>query len=430
MEFVAEFRDPVHGFIPVTSWELKIINSAPFQRLRRIRQLAWTDMVYPGAMHTRFEHSLGVMHVAYRLFEAVCARNELLLKQDGYDGSSLEHARVIVRLAALLHDIGHSPFSHGGEELFPYKADGITRYSHEEYSGAVLEFLLREVIEEDKKLEKYRIKASDIRDFFSPHIASNRAFVLWKTLVAGQMDADRMDYLLRDSLHSGVSYGKYDLDRIVQTVTLCKVAENGDDSALVVGIEEGGTHAIEGLILARYMMFTQVYFHKTRVIYDYHLTQAMKFLLKDVGGYFLPPTSEANISDFVKWDDWRVLGKIKEKLAGEHGELLESRDHYREVYQTPETPDLKQLQELENVVAALKENAIDNIVMRADKSWYKLNKEPIYVRQEMGSDKFVSLHEISPILRALDPIHQARIYVPKHLRATAQEVTNKITGGK
>ncbi|KMQ49606.1 phosphohydrolase [Chitinispirillum alkaliphilum] len=115
-----EIRDPVHGFISLSSWERDIINHPVFQRLRRIRQLGLTDMVYPGAMHTRFEHSLGVMHVATLMFDAVTAKSKKILFDElDYNEDGLGRDRQILRLSALLHDVGHSPFSHAGEELMP-----------------------------------------------------------------------------------------------------------------------------------------------------------------------------------------------------------------------------------------------------------------------------------------------------------------------
>src|SRR2546430_1944302 len=134
-----ELRCPVHGFIPISDWERVIIAQPAFQRLRRIRQLAWTDQVYPGAMHTRFEHSLGVMHLATRLYDSIVERSGPLLKSYyGYDAAGFHRDRVLVRFAALLHDVGHSPFSHAGEEVFPFRPVGEKRYVHEEYSAAII----------------------------------------------------------------------------------------------------------------------------------------------------------------------------------------------------------------------------------------------------------------------------------------------------
>jgi HD superfamily phosphohydrolase len=125
MERKYEIRCPIHGFIELNGWERDIINQPAFQRLRRIRQLGLTDYVYPGAMHTRFEHSLGVMHIATRMYDSIVARSAEVLKAElGYNDDGLRRDRMIVRLAALLHDVGHAPLSHAAEEIMPTKPDG------------------------------------------------------------------------------------------------------------------------------------------------------------------------------------------------------------------------------------------------------------------------------------------------------------------
>ena len=134
---IFEIRDPIHGFIELNELEWEIVNHRCFQRLRRIRQLAWTDMVYPSATHTRFAHSLGVMHVATRLFEAICSRSNDLLRSEFH--MLPEHKpryRQILRIAALAHDLGHGPFSHAAEEVLPFDDQG-RQYVHEDYTAAV-----------------------------------------------------------------------------------------------------------------------------------------------------------------------------------------------------------------------------------------------------------------------------------------------------
>ena len=117
-----EIRCPVHGFVRLNDWEKNIISEPAFQRLRRIRQLAWTDQVYPGAMHTRFEHSLGVMHTATMLYEAIRSRSsELLQNELGYTVDGLKRDLQLIRLAALLHDVGHSPFRMRQKNYFPIR---------------------------------------------------------------------------------------------------------------------------------------------------------------------------------------------------------------------------------------------------------------------------------------------------------------------
>ena len=136
-----------------------------------------------------------------------------------------------------------------------------------------------------------------------------------------------MDYLLRDSHHAGVHYGRFDLQRLISTMTAIRVK----DGPPRIGIQEGGWHAAEALVIARYFMFTQVYFHKTRVAYDIHIREAMKELLP--GGHFPKPE---RLDEFLAWDDWRVLGLLASGAGGEHGKRLSGRDHYRLVFQTNE----------------------------------------------------------------------------------------------
>ena len=308
---IFEIRDPIHGFIELNEWERDIVNHTIFQRLRRIRQLSMTDMVYPGAMHTRFEHSLGVMQIATQMFESIRRKREEFLKSElKFNESGLDRDRVLIRLATLLHDVGHAPFSHASEELMTTRPDSNKAYKHEDYSVGAVELLMRDVIEGHPFNENYRITAQEVADMLAGNVRLGRS-VLWSNLVSSQLDADRADYLLRDSHHTGVSYGHYDLERLLATIT---VAFNPEGSPML-GIEEGGEHAAEGLIIARYMMFTQVYYQHTRRIFDYHSSQAIKCLLSvhspkvecKNAFCFPPPTSSSSIESYLKWDDWRVL---------------------------------------------------------------------------------------------------------------------------
>ncbi|MGE5536321.1 MAG: HD domain-containing protein, partial [Acidobacteriota bacterium] len=320
-----EIRCPVYGFIPLDEWEREIISQPPFQRLRRIRQLSWTDYVYPGAMHTRFEHSIGVMHMATMLYDAIVERAWPVLRELGYGDTGRDRYRKLIRLAALLHDVGHGPFSHAAEELTPFTDDGKRRYRHEEYSTAIIRHCLKDVIEKHPGNNNFDFRVDDVAGLIEGGPSAGRA-VLWQELVSGQIDADRMDYLLRDSYHCGVEYGRYDWRRIVGTIELIKDVESG---APRLGISEAGRHAAEGLILARYMMFNQVYFHKTRVILDEHFQHALADMLP--GRKFPKPTSDG-IGEYIKWDDWRVLGALAAGGGGEHGERLRTRDFYRQIW--------------------------------------------------------------------------------------------------
>ncbi len=403
-----ELRCPVHGFIPINDWEREIINQPAFQRLRRIRQLAWTDYVYPGAMHTRFEHSLGVMHIASQLYDSIVRRSKPLLEVFyGYDEAGFKRDKALVRLASLLHDVGHSPFSHAGEEAFPYHADGKKRYVHEEYSAAIIRNELKDAIEQHPLNGNYEFKAEDVASLIEGSSNSTRR-VFWRELITGQMDADRMDYLLRDSLHVGVDYGRYDLRRLLNTVQAVEMPQPEDEplmQGLRLGVAEGGTHAAEALVLARYFMFTQVYFHKTRVAYDHHLRHTLAVLLPE--GVF--PAPEPNtLKNYLGWDDWKVLGLLADGKGGEHGERLRQRKHYREIYHTPECPNDEDLAEFQKVDDGVKEFVVAR--EEAGKSCYKIDGTDIPVVSETDGGKIRPLSEFSPMVKSLRPTRRMSLY--------------------
>jgi uncharacterized protein len=427
MSHTYEFRDPIHGFIQINEWERAIIDHPAFQRLRRIRQLAWTDMVYPGAMHTRFEHSLGVMHVATLIYRALLKKHEDIFKNTfGLVEGGKERQEARIRLAALLHDVGHSPFSHAGEEILPFQDEKEgKRYVHEDYSAAIIHRELRDVIENHPHNKaNLNLKIDDILEVLGTPQSGLSA--LFKDIISGQMDADRMDYLQRDSYHAGVRYGMFDMHRVINTVCLCPDGEGGYH----IGVEDGGLQAIEGLLIARYMMFTQLYFHKTRVIYDYHLEQCLQEILKDNNGVFPAPNSTGSIKAYLKWDDWEVLGAIKQGKGGVHGDMLLNRKHYKLIHQTSQVPDKIQLDQAEELCKQLK--AFDCVKRDAKKSWYKFSDQDIPVKLA-GNNSYPAskpLSVISPVIKALLPVNQRLLYVPEHNRVKAEEVRQKLLGEK
>jgi len=377
-----EIRDAIHGFITLDAWEWDVINQPAFQRLRRIRQLALTDLVYPGANHTRFEHSLGVLHVASELFDSLHRRRMNILKGGlGYRSEGIQRDRALVRMAALLHDIGHAPFSHPAEDLLPMQAGPpssppVERFQHEHYTTAIILHELKDVIEGHRiNRNNYALKAQDLADFFTgaPGLGAK---IIWRELISGQMDADRMDYLLRDSHHLGVAYGRYDLARIVATAS---VVERPEEESRGVGfslaVDDDGAHAAEALIMARYLMFTQVYFHRTRRAYDYHLTEAMRTCLAGDGTF--PPPRGGALKEFLRWDDWRVLGHVAAGEAGEHGCRILQRNHYRRVYETPEVPQREDFDAYKQAKSELESIGCQPVEDMAENSWYKFAPEEI-----------------------------------------------------
>ena len=225
---VKVLRDPVHSYVSV-EYEViwKLINSAWVQRMRRIRQLGGAFMVYHTADHTRFSHSVGVYEIVRRMVSEV----------PDIAGALNEREKITVMAAGLLHDVGHGPFSHAFED--------VLGESHEVYTCRI--------IEEDPEIrgileEAAEGLAKEVADVIR-HQSSNP---LLPQLVSGQLDADRMDYLLRDAYFTGTSYGHFDLERILRTLRV-------SDHFLVV--KESGIYAIENYVMARYHSYWQIYYH-------------------------------------------------------------------------------------------------------------------------------------------------------------------------
>lgn len=433
-----EIRCPIHGFIGLNEWEKRIVDHKVFQRLRRIRQLAWTDHVYPSAMHTRFEHSLGVMHVATLLYDSIVANSSEMLKSAyEYTDLGLLRDRQKVRLAALLHDIGHSPFSHGSEELFPEKSSSEAKsadlaakgggkyYRHEDYSLAFIRQVLREAIDgDDWNRRNYGITANEVAAIIEGTPDAGPA-LFWRDLMSGQLDADRMDYLLRDSHHIGVNYGKYDLPRLVSTVRA--FADQGRDQKTPrIGVSSGGWYAAEALILARYSMHKQVYFHKTRCAYDIHLKGAMRNMLPG-GKYPAPIGSE--LEAYLGWDDWKVLGLLADGQGGEDGERLLTRNHFRLVYQSRENPlNVDDLSKDEAELKAVR-FALGGLIAATNvykNNWYKHDSGDIPVQNETDATDIRPLSDYSSLLRKFTANDQELIYVKPEDAVEAKRIVGEV----
>jgi HD superfamily phosphohydrolase len=378
------------------------------------------------------------MHVASRLYDSIVASSvEVLRHTYAYTDLGLARDRQKVRLAALLHDIGHSPFSHGSEELFPERVSadadnpGVDRkgprkhFRHEDYSVALIRETLRTAIDEDEwNRRNYGITADEVAAIIEGSPKAGPA-LFWRDVLSGQLDADRMDYLLRDSHHIGVNYGRYDLHRLISTARAFSDPDR-DQKAPRVGVSSGGWHAAEALILARYSMHKQVYFHKTRLAYDVHLKYAMQHMLP--GGKYPLPTKDG-LTEYIKWDDWRVLGVLAENKAGEHGERLLTRNHYRLAYQTRENPrDLDELQRGEAEFKAVKEALGDLVVERKTHSnnWYKHDTGDIPVQDERNPESVKPLSDYSSLLRKFVASDQELLYVRPEDAAKSKEIVRRV----
>jgi HD superfamily phosphohydrolase len=225
-------RDPLWNNIRVDPLALRLVDSRPFQRLRYVRQLGLAYLVYPGASHSRFEHALGAYYLAGRALALFAERGT---RPD-------EDAARIVRYAALLHDIGHYPFSHALEEIGALHHEEVARplITHGEIAG-----ILRDALGEDapERIMALIRGASD-----SP----------LQGLISGSLDLDKIEYLKRDAFMCGVNYGDIDVDRLLDSLMLLPDPDRGRD---VVGISEKGLSALESLLFAKYQMYRNVYWH-------------------------------------------------------------------------------------------------------------------------------------------------------------------------
>ncbi|BAC14976.1 hypothetical conserved protein [Oceanobacillus iheyensis HTE831] len=277
------FKDPVHRYIHVRDrviWDL--IAAPEFQRLRRVKQLGTTNLTFHGAEHSRFNHSLGVYEIVRRI---------MMNFQDRVNWDNED--RLLCLCAALLHDLGHGPFSHSFEKVF--------KLDHEKFTQRII-------------LEETTV--NDILNKVSPNFAQKVADVIAKTypdklvvsLISSQIDADRMDYLQRDAYFTGVSYGHFDMERIL------RVMRPMDDQVV---IKSTGMHAVEDYIMSRYQMYWQVYFHpvtRSAEVILSKIFQRAKYLYEDDSYTFkLKPThfisffsGGVDLQDYLKIDEMIV----------------------------------------------------------------------------------------------------------------------------
>lgn len=292
-----EIRDVIHGLILRTPLEVKIINTAIFQRLRRIHQLAMANLVYPGAHHTRFEHSLGTMHIAGKIAERIKEEKKLSEKD-------IE----IIRIAALLHDIGHGPFSHVSEHLLECYSDRA-KIDIGKDREKIHELVTFDIIKKDRELGKL---ISDKKEKILDILQKEKPKNFKSDIVSGPLDADKLDYLLRDSYHTGVKYGLYDLEKIIESM---RVISEGDETYL--GIDEEGIFALEQLIIAKYHMSAQIYFHKIRGITDSMIVRGIKLAieggLRDVEGIYRYDGTVKFIERYCRFYDSNLMGLIIKK---------------------------------------------------------------------------------------------------------------------
>ena len=340
---MGEIRDPIHVFVRFEPDEEKIIGSRAFQRLRSIHQLALTYLVYPGATHRRFEHCLGVMEVASRIYNVVT--NPQNIHHDSIrdfipcakgDRLGHEYWSRVLRCAALCHDLGHLPFSHAAEDLLP-EGWNHERLSQEIILGKEFEPLWKELKIQPEDVVKLALGKKNCKLEFS-----DWETILSEIIVGDVFGADRIDYLLRDSYHAGVSYGRFDHYRLIDTLRILPASQdNSQEPGL--GIERGGLESAEALLWARYFMYTQLYFHPTRRIYDIHLMEFLKEWLPE-GRFPTEINKHISCSDNeVTAGMWKAAADSKERSHALARRII-SREHFRQIYEPNSSEQLRALE--------------------------------------------------------------------------------------
>jgi HD superfamily phosphohydrolase len=423
MKKVGEIKDPIHGYIYFTEVERDIIDSRPFQRLHRIKQLAGAELTYPGALHTRFLHSIGTMHLS-----------DLLARHLHELGHLTTDEVQKIRLAGLLHDVGHGPFSHVYEEI-------LDKYRH--------------LTHED--LSRWIIKESEIGDLLTKHGFSREEMadlaigVLTKSekpflnqLVAGHFSPDIMDYLLRDSYYAGVEYGRVDVHRLIHSLDLVDGVLAADYS--------GAFGVLESFIIARIEMFNVVYFHRTVRAANVMISRAIDYANERLGF-----CSFRTVKEFLNLDDvntFTALLSLKDAnerrlaIAYDMAERIRARQLLKSTFEmTVHRRDTffasllnrasirQQLEaELGDKAGVDPEYIIVDVptVLSIPVNPIERRKSEILVYRRRGGSKVAQrITELSPVMAALTEfVDIARVYAPQQNREAVAEACEHIFGHK
>lgn len=419
-------RDPIHGTILVNQEETAVIDSRFYQRLRNIRQLGFGELAFPGATHTRHAHSLGAMHVATRLFDAVAAGARL-------SPAAKDRFRAAVRMAVLCHDLGHMPFSHASEVIAPLKSrlklpawfdDGEgEQATHEDFTARILlDSSLTPLVTE--ALSAHALTAAHIASLVtgreppgqSPFAEGNVDWSpLLRGLVSGELDADRMDYLLRDSFYTGVNYGRYDFEWIVQNLN---AAER--DGKMVLALSRAAAFAFEDFLLSRFHMFLSVYFHHTSVSFDHMLK---RYYEEAPGEFEIPNDPE----QFLLCDDVE-LNHVLRRSKNRWAERIVTRRGFKRVAEFTERDpgyDLKAIS-AELTRAGCEHFSVESRGVLS--KYFNDGKGPSLFVIDVSSGRLTSIADYTPLYqRYAGAVLLSRVYVRPDQADAARPLVARLT---
>ena len=422
-------RDPIHGTIPVDDREKPVVDHPFYQRLRHVKQLGFGDLAFPGATHTRHAHSLGAMHVASRLFDAVCASADLSPEAKG-------RFRVAVRLAVLCHDIGHMPLSHASEAIAPPRASldlpgwladqGGGLASHEDFTAKILlDSSLGQVIRDQFAADSVPPEAlvALITGAEPPRgVDFSDRGVDWtpllRAIVSGELDADRMDYLLRDSFYTGVNYGHYDIDWIVQNLNAAV-----KDNRAYLALSRAAAFAFEDFLLSRYHMFISVYYHHTPVNFDQMLR---RYYGESPREFSIPPDPER----FLFCDDVALAHTLRSS-SNPWARRIVSRQGYKLLAQFTERDEGY---DLSSLVAALNQAGIDHFAVESRgvlSKYFEEGKDPSLFIEDVSTGRLTEVARYTPLYqRYSSAVRLSRLYVRPDQIDSAQSLLLEATGGR
>jgi HD superfamily phosphohydrolase len=506
MDVARRIRENVHGTIDISPLEDLVIAHPYVQRLRRIKQLAFLQYVFPGASHSRFEHSLGVMHLAGIAWRKLADNQHSLANSAARypDFSELEsqphngirsqgrlaptfpvindifghpYPLQALRLAALLHDAGHSPFSHSGEGFMPswksmlersssypdyicnfirfqadlYKSKGVSlehqKVRHELYTLLMIDRIINDVYKRNPRYKGQKIEAQDIASIVIDEIPPVAGSILAKhgiqklchELVSGEFDVDRMDYLLRDSRECGVVYGIFDESRILNSLSIY-----WDDlsSSFHLAIQFSGLAAFEDYLRARHSMYLQLYFHKTSVAAEAMIARLTRMLK----GWTLP----LDIDEYAKIDETnfpqiliaaskKIISDLEESHYFEKlvSDLMYDRVLWKRVFEVASNAgpsnSLESIDEAATVIAGLgirfekvsSSNSLTRFRPR-DKDGLSHNFLRLIKKDDFQFPRVIPIEDQMSLIDSNSQVHITRLYVESGLAPKSEEPVSEL----